>query len=150
MARLIEAGVTVGLGVDGMTHSMFEIMRSSQMIHRIRYYNITMFPDQQLLEMATIEGAKCLRKEKDIGSLEAGKKADVLLLDNRSAVPIFENNIYNHLVSTCDRSDVNSVFIDGQLVVDHGQFTTVDEEAARQTCREAALKLWEKNEWPTP
>lgn len=150
MARLIEAGVTVGLGVDGMTHSMFEIMRSSQMIHRIRYYNITMFPDEQLLEMATIQGARCLRKEEDIGSLEAGKKADILLLDNRSAVPIFENNIYNHVVSTCDRSDVNSVFIDGQLVLDHGQFTTMDEEAARQRCRAAALALWEKNEWPTP
>jgi 5-methylthioadenosine/S-adenosylhomocysteine deaminase len=150
MARLIEAGVTVGLGVDGMTHSMFEIMRSSQMIHRIRYYNITMFPDQQLLDMATVQGAKCLRKEKDIGSLEVGKKADVLLLDNRSAVPIFENNVYNHLVSTCDRSDVNSVFIDGQPVLDRGQFTTVDEEAARAKCRQAALELWELNEWPTP
>lgn len=150
MARLIEAGVAVGLGVDGMTHSMFEIMRSSQMIHRIRYYNITMFPDEQLLEMATIQGARCLQKEKDIGSLEVGKKADILLLDNRSAVPIFEKNIYNHLVSTCDRSDVNSVFIDGQLVLDHRQFTMVDEEAARAKCREAALKLWERNEWPTP
>ncbi len=150
MARLVEAGVTVGLGVDGMTHSMFEIIRSSQMIHRIRYYNMTMFPDEQLLEMATIQGAKCLRKEKDIGSLEVGKKADVLLLDNRSAVPIFEHNIYNHLVSTCDRSDVNSVFIDGQLVVDRRQFTMIDEEAARQNCRQAALKLWERNEWPTP
>lgn len=150
MARLIEAGVTVGLGVDGMTHSMLEIMRSSQMIHRIRYYNITIFPDEQLLEMATIQGAKCLRKEKDIGSLEVGKKADILLLDNRSAVPIFENNVTNHIVSTCDRSDVNSIFIDGQLVLDHGHFRTVDEGAARETCRQAALKLWERNEWPTP
>jgi 5-methylthioadenosine/S-adenosylhomocysteine deaminase len=150
MARLIEAGVTVGLGVDGMTHSMFEIIRSSQMIHRIRYYNMTMFPDEQLLDMATIQGAKCLRKEKDLGSLEVGKKADVLLLDNRSAVPIFENNICNHLVSTCDRSNVNSVFIDGQLVLDHRQFVTIDEEAARENCRQAALKLWERNEWPTP
>jgi 5-methylthioadenosine/S-adenosylhomocysteine deaminase len=150
MARLIEAGVTVGLGVDGMTHSMFEIMRSSQMIHRIRYYNITMFPDEQLLEMATIQGARCLHKEKDIGSLEVGKKADVLLLDDRSAVPLFEDNVYNHLVSTCDRSDVNSVFIDGQLVLDHGHFTALDEQAARQKCRQAALELWEQNEWPTP
>ncbi|MFQ5855051.1 MAG: amidohydrolase family protein [Anaerolineae bacterium] len=150
MARMIEAGVTVGLGVDGMTHSMFEVMRTAQMIHRIRYYHISMFPDEQLLEMATIQGAKCFGKEDDIGSLEAGKKADLVLLDNRSAVPVFENNVYNHVVSTCDRSDVNSVFIDGQLVLHNREFTSVDERAARERCRQAALALWEENEWPTP
>ncbi|MFQ5921875.1 MAG: amidohydrolase family protein [Anaerolineales bacterium] len=150
MARILEAGVTVGLGVDGMTHSMFEVMRSSQMIHRIRYYHISMFGDEQLLEMATIQGAKCLGKEHDIGSLEAGKKADLLLLDNRSAVPIFERNIYNHIVSSCDRSDVSSVFVDGRLVLDHGEFAAVDERAARAKCRNAALRLWQENDWPTP
>ena len=150
MARIIEAGVTVGLGVDGMTHSMFEVMRTAQMIHRIRYYHISMFPDEQLLEMATIQGAKCLGKEDGIGSLEVGKKADLVLLDNRSAVPVFENNVYNHVVSTCDRSDVNSVFIDGQLVLHNREFTNVDERATRERCRQAALALWEENEWPTP
>ncbi|MCX6027621.1 MAG: amidohydrolase family protein [Chloroflexi bacterium] len=150
MARLIEAGVTVGLGVDGMTHSMFEIMRTAQMIHRIRYYNISMFPDTQVLEMATLQGAKCLGKEKDIGSLEAGKKADLVLLDNRSAVPVFENNVYNHIVSSCDRSDVNSVFIDGRPILRNREFVDVDEQAAREQCRQAALELWKGNNWPVP
>lgn len=150
MSHLLQAGVTVGLGVDGMTHSMFEVMRTSQMIHRIRYYNITMFPDQQLLEMATLGSARCLGLEDQIGSLEAGKKADVVLLDDRSTVPIFEKNIYNHVVGSCDRADVNSVFVDGRLVLDHRQFTSVDERAMRQRSQKAALRLWEKNEWPTP
>jgi len=150
MARLLEAGVTVGLGVDGMTHSMFEIMRSSQMIHRLRYYNMAIFPDDQMLGMATNNSARCLGKEKEVGSLEVGKKADVVLLDDRAAVPIFEKNIYNHIVSSCDRSDVNSVFVNGELVLKDRQFTTVDEEAARMKCREAALELWKRNEWPTP
>lgn len=150
MARLVEAGVTVGLGLDGMTHSMFEIMRASQMIHRIRYYNMTIWPDQQLLEMATIQGAKCLGMEKEIGSLEVGKKADITLLDNRSTVPVFENNIYNHIVGSCDRADVNTVFIDGQLVYDQRKFVDIDEEDARQKCQAAAIKLWKRNGWPTP
>jgi len=150
MAGLVKAGVTVGLGLDGMTHSMFEIMRSSQMIHRIRYYNMTMWPDQQLLEMATIQGAKCLGMEKEIGSLESGKKADITLLDNRSTVPVFEKNIYNHIVGSCDRADVSSVFIDGRLVYDKRQFTMIDEQAAREKCKAAALDLWKKNKWPTP
>jgi 5-methylthioadenosine/S-adenosylhomocysteine deaminase len=150
MSRLIENGVTVGLGVDGMAHSMFEIMRTCQMIHRLRYYNITMFPDDQLLGMATNSSAKCLRMEDEIGSLEQGKKADVVLLDNRSAVPVFEKNIYNHIVSSCDRSDVNSVFIDGALVLTNREFKNIDEQAARAKSRESALALWRRNEWPTP
>jgi len=150
MGRFIEAGVVVGLGLDGMTHSMFEVMRTSQMIHRIRYYNITIFPDQQLLEMATIQGARCLGLENEIGSLEIGKKADIALLDNRSSVPIFEKNIYNHIVGSCDRADVNSVFIDGKLVYKNRQFTQIDEQVARHKCKIAALSLWQSNSWPTP
>jgi 5-methylthioadenosine/S-adenosylhomocysteine deaminase len=150
MARLIEAGVTVGLGLDGMTHSMFEVMRTCQMIHRIRYYNITMFPDEQLLEMATLQGARCLGMEADIGSLEMGKKADIVLMDNRSTVPLFEKNIYNHIVGSSDRADVNSVFVDGKLVFAHRQFTQIDESAAREKCKQAALSLWKANDWPTP
>jgi 5-methylthioadenosine/S-adenosylhomocysteine deaminase len=150
MARFYEAGVTVGLGVDGMTHSMFEIMRTSQMIHRLRYYNMSVFPDQQLLEMATINGSRCLGLEDQVGTLEVGKKADIVLLDNRSTVPVFEKNIYNYVVASCDRADVSSVFIDGNLVLHNRQFTNIDEEAAREKCRQAALTLWKSNEWPVP
>jgi 5-methylthioadenosine/S-adenosylhomocysteine deaminase len=150
MVRFIEAGVTVGLGLDGMTHSMFEVMRTSQMIHRIRYYNLTIFPDQQMLEMATIQGARCLGLENEIGSLEVGKKADIVLLDNRSSVPIFEKNVYNHIVASCDRADVNSVFVDGNLIYENRQFNQIDEHAARGKCKQAALSLWKSNNWPTP
>jgi 5-methylthioadenosine/S-adenosylhomocysteine deaminase len=150
MARLMEAGVTVGLGVDGMAHSMFEVMRSSQMIHRIRYYNITMFPDDQMLEMATNNSAKCLGMANEIGSLEVDKNADIVLLDNRSAVPLFEVNIYNHIASSCDRSDVNSVYIDGELVLKDREFLNVDEQEIRAKSRQSALELWKRNEWPTP
>lgn len=150
MARFHEAGVTVGLGVDGMTHSMFEIMRASQMIHRLRYYNMNMFPDEQMLEWATLNGARCLGLESQIGSLEVGKKADIVLLDNRSTVPIFEKNVYNHIVASCDRADVDSVFIDGELILCHRQFTNVDEQSAREKCKQAALALWKSNDWPIP
>ncbi len=150
MAHFWKAGVTVGLGLDGMKHSMFEVMRTSQMLHRLRYYNMSFWPDEQVLQMATIEGAKALGMQKDIGSLEAGKKADITLINNRASVPVFEKNIYNHIVGTCDRADISSVFIDGTLVFDKGEFTSVDEEKARLTCNKAALELWKMNDWPTP
>jgi len=150
MIPLMQADVTVGLGTDGQTHSMFEIMRTAQMIHRIRYEDLELMPDDQVLAMATIEGAKCLQKEDEIGSLEVGKKADIVLLNNRSTVPVFEANVVNYVVGTCERTDVDTVLIDGETILRHGEFVKVDEEQVLAHCQEEAVKLWERNEWPVP
>ncbi len=150
MMPLLQADVTVGLGTDGQTHSMFEIMRTAQMIHRIRYEDLELLPDDQVLAMATIEGAKCLLKEHDIGSLDVGKKADMVLLNNRSTVPVFDANVVNYVVGTCERTDVDTVVIDGQIILRHGEFVNVDEEQALAHCREQAVELWRRNDWPVP
>jgi cytosine/adenosine deaminase-related metal-dependent hydrolase len=107
-------------------------------------------PDEQVLAMATIEGAKCLLKEDEIGSLEVGKKADVVLLKNRSTVPVFEANVVNYVVGTCERTDVDTVVIDGEVVLREGEFVKVDEEQALAHCREEAIELWRGNDWPLP
>lgn len=150
MMPFIEAGVCVGLGTDGQTHSMFEIMRTAQMIHRIKYEDLELLPDTQVIGMATNKGAEALLMEDEIGSLEAGKKADVLLLKDRSAVPIFEANVENYVASTCERSDVDTVLIDGKVVLEHGEFTVLDEEAIYNDCRKEAVDLWTRNGWPLP
>jgi 5-methylthioadenosine/S-adenosylhomocysteine deaminase len=150
MVPLLQAGVTVGLGTDGQTHSFFEIMRTAQMIHRIRYEDLELFPDDQVLAMATIEGAKCLLKADEIGSLEEGKKADVILLNNRSTVPVFEANVVNYVVGTCERTDIDTVVIDGEVILRHGEFVKVDEQRVLAHCREQAVDLWRKNDWPVP
>jgi 5-methylthioadenosine/S-adenosylhomocysteine deaminase len=150
MKPFLAEGVTVGLGTDGQTHSMFEIMRTAQMIHRIKYEDLEMLPDQQMLRMATIEGAKALQMEDEIGSLEGGKKADVVLIDDRSTVPVFEVNVFNYLVGTCERVDVNTVIVDGEVLMRDGEFLRIDEEEMRSQTKEEAIKLWEANEWPTP
>ena len=150
MVPLLEAGVTVGLGTDGQTFNYFETMRTAQMIHRIRYENPEVIPDSQALRMATIEGAKALQMEDQIGSLEVGKKADVVLLNIRSTVPVFEANVINYIVGTCERIDVNGMVINGEIIMKDGDFTKVDEEETRAKSGEAAVKLWKINDWPTP
>ncbi len=150
MMPLIQAGVTVGLGTDGQTFNFFEVMRTAQMIHRIRYENPEVFPDAFTLKMATIEGAKVLQMEKEIGSLEVGKKADVVLLSDRSTVPVFEVNVKNYIVGTCERTDVDTVIIDGEVVLKDKEFCNVDEAQVRAQCQETARALWKRNEWPTP
>jgi 5-methylthioadenosine/S-adenosylhomocysteine deaminase len=129
---------------------MFEIMRTAQMIHRIKYEDLEMLPDQQMLRMATIDGARALQMEDEIGSLEVGKKADLVLLNDRATVPIFEINVANYIVGTCERVDVNTVVIDGQVVMKDGEFLLVDEEKVRAKTQAEAIQLWEVNGWPTP
>jgi len=150
MIPLIQAGVTVALGTDGMTQSMFEIMRAAQMIHRIRYENLELLPDKDVFKMATVNGAKALLKEKEIGSLETGKKADIVLLENNSPVPVFEQNIWNYLVSVADSAHVDTVLVDGQVVVKNRKHQLVDEAAVREECRQQAKDFWSRNGWPTP
>lgn len=150
MMPFLQNNVTVGLGTDGQTHSMFENMRTAQMIHRIRYENLELLPDDQVLAMATGEGAKCLLMEDEIGSLEVGKKADIVLLSDRSTVPVFEANVVNYVVSNCEKQDVDTVVIDGEIVLRKGEFVNLDEERVLAHSREEAIKLWRENEWPLP
>ena len=150
MMPFIKAGVCVGLGTDGQTHSMFEIMRTCQMIHRIKYEDLELLPDGQVLDMATVKGAQALLMEKEIGSLEVGKKADLIMLKDRSAVPIFEQNVENYIVSTCERSDVDTVMIDGNVILKDGEFVSVDEMGVYRESRMEAVDLWRRNDWPLP
>jgi cytosine/adenosine deaminase-related metal-dependent hydrolase len=150
MIPFIKEGVCVGLGTDGQTHSMFEIMRTAQMIHRLRYEDLELLPDSDVLSMATNRGAEALLMPDEIGSLEIGKKADLIMLKDRSAVPIFEENVENYIVSTCERSDVDTVMIDGRLILKGGDFVTLDENAIYEDSRKEALDLWKRNNWPIP
>jgi 5-methylthioadenosine/S-adenosylhomocysteine deaminase len=150
MIPFMDAGVNVSLGTDGQTQSMFENMRAAQMIHRIRYENLELMPDEEMFEMATINGAKSLHLENEIGTLEVGKKADIVLLKNNSPVPVFENNVMNFIVTVADSAHVDTVMIDGNVVVKGGEYLPLDEEEVRARCQEQAVDFWKRNDWPTP
>jgi cytosine/adenosine deaminase-related metal-dependent hydrolase len=129
---------------------MFENMRAAQMIHRIRYEDLELLPDKQMFEMATINGARSLHMEDQIGTLEVGKKADIVLLKNNSPVPVFENNVMNFIVTVADSAHVDTVIIDGNLVVKGGEYLLMDEEEVRAKCQEQAVDFWKRNDWPIP
>ena len=150
MLHLMREGVTVGLGTDGQTFNYFEVMRTAQMIHRIKYENPELLNDKKVLEMATIDAARVLQMEDQIGSLEVGKKADILFLADRSTVPLFEVNVKNYIVGTCERSDVDTVLIDGELIMENGKFVKFDEKEVQAQSKEEAVRLWKRNDWPHP
>ncbi|MEJ5200957.1 MAG: amidohydrolase family protein [Anaerolineales bacterium] len=150
MLHLIREGVTVGLGTDGQTFNYFEVMRTAQMIHRIKYENPELMKDDQVLRMATIDAARVLQMEDQIGSLEVGKKADIVFLSDRSTVPLFEVNVKNYIVGTCERTDVDTVIVDGEIILLDGQFIKFDEREIQAKSKEEAVRLWQRNEWPLP
>jgi cytosine/adenosine deaminase-related metal-dependent hydrolase len=111
-------------------------------------------PPETVVEMATIRGAEALLMEREIGSLEVGKRADLVLFDRDAPEwrPLL--NPLNNLVYAATGSSVRSVMIDGRLVLDEGRITTVDERAvydrvevlARDQVRRAGLTVL--NRWP--
>lgn len=130
---LKKAGVNIGLGTDGApcnnSNDMFQEMKLAGIIHKAVSYDPTLVPAEEVLEMATINGAKALGLENDIGSLIVGKKADFVAIDARSVrmQPWF--SAVSAVVYSATGSDVDVVVIDGKIVVGGGKVLTMDEES---------------------
>ena len=128
---LLARGVTVGLGTDGCASNnnldLFQEMDSAAKLHKVHRLDPTVMPSQTVLEMATLGGARVLGMEKEIGSLEAGKKADVIVLElNRPHLqPVY--NPVSHLVYSATGADVRDVIIDGKMVMEKRKLLTLDE-----------------------
>jgi 5-methylthioadenosine/S-adenosylhomocysteine deaminase len=137
VAPVIEeraAGIAVGLGTDGPAGSNNDLDLMEEMDLAAKLQKITKMDPQALgakavVEMATIEGARAVHLEKEIGSLEAGKKADLILigLDAPNAVPMYD--VYSQLAYALKGSDVETVIIGGRIVMRDKKLLTLDEPA---------------------
>src|SRR6266436_5118009 len=149
VAPVIEeraAGVAVGLGTDGPAGSNNDLDLMEEMDLAAKLQKIAKMDPQALgakavVEMATIEGTRALHMEKEIGSLEPGKKADFILigLDAPNAVPMFD--VYSQLAYSLKATDIETVVIDGRIVMRNHKLLTVDEPAAIAKAREYQTKI---------
>src|SRR6202041_2710619 len=130
---MLAAGQAVGLATDGAASNnnqdMFEEMDLAAKLQKITRMDSRAVPAEQVVEMATIGGARAVHLEKLIGSLEAGKKADLILVDTTAphATPMY--NVYSELVFALKASDEKTVIIGGKIVMDDRRMTTLDEPA---------------------
>ncbi len=141
VAEMRAAGVAVGLGTDGPAGSNNDLNLMEEMDLAAKLAKITKMDPLALnakavVEMATIEGARALHMEKEIGSLESGKKADLILvsLDEPNAVPMYD--VYAQLAYALKGSDVDTVVIGGRVVMRDRKLLTVNEEQAMAKARE--------------
>ena len=106
--------------------------------------NPTVVPASTVLRMATIEGAKTLGMENEIGSLKEGKKADIVILKIEGTGPLNPENVVEQLVLRGTGSDVTDVFVDGGHVVKNGNLESVDEKEAYNSMKCEAERLWKQ------
>ncbi|PCH40768.1 hypothetical protein WOLCODRAFT_143210 [Wolfiporia cocos MD-104 SS10] len=156
---LLEAGVNVALGTDGApcnnTSDLLQEMKLAGIIHKVRTMDPTAVPAETVLEMATINGARAVGLDKEIGSLEVGKKADFVAIDTRKVhlQPWF--NPVSAVVYTATAQDVELVVVDGVEVVKNGKVVTMNEaeiwkevaQKAKEVVRRAGLDEKVKAKW---
>lgn len=144
--ELLDAGVTVMLGSDGTapdrSYDMFRHMFQCMHYHRTYYHDPTYLPPGKVLEMVTIDAARGLGLEKELGSLESGKKADIILVDmfkphlSPLNMPVFR------IVHFANGSDVDTVIVDGKVLMENRIVKTVNEtEILEMAQREAEAML---------
>ena len=130
--ELIDAGAVVMLGSDGSapdrSYDMFRHMFQATRYHRFYFRDPNVLPAGKVLEMATIDAAKALGMEKEIGSLEAGKKADVILLDWFKPHMVPMNMPVYRVVYFAEGTDVATVIVDGKVLMRDRKVLTVNEE----------------------
>jgi cytosine/adenosine deaminase-related metal-dependent hydrolase len=152
--QMLEAGVRVALGTDGApcnnTYDMLQEMRLAGLLHSGAHRKAGILPAEQLLAMATIRGAEALGLEQDIGSLEVGKKADLVILDvsTLGCAPFDPAQVLDGgfdpvtaVVYSCTGANVECVVVDGRVLVDKGVLLGASEEDIIADARAAIRRI---------
>lgn len=145
---MLENKITVGLGTDGQgstnTLDMFEEIKSAAYLQKVSNKSATAISGYDVLKMATIEGAKALGLENEIGSIEVGKKADLIIidLDKPHLVPV--HDIYSTLAYSVNGADVETVIIDGNIVMENREMLNVDENKVKTAVNQVVNNLFKE------
>lgn len=144
MEKIYGTGIQVTLGSDWCSNDMWMIMRAAILLARVQSGKHSILTGYDALRLATIEGAKSLGLDSDIGTLEKGKKADCILVNlaNPSCQPIRDEDIITNLVFNANGSDVTHVFVDGRSLVEDRRLTRHDNDRVMGEAQRAASKVW--------
>ena len=132
ITKFLEKGLAVGIGTDSCASNnnldMFQEMDMSAKLHKVYQLDPTVLHARQVLTLATLGGAQAIGLRDQIGSLEAGKRADLIVVNTSKPhmTPLYDP--VSHLVYSARGSDVSHVIVDGELIVDDGTLLTVDLE----------------------
>lgn len=136
VGEMLDAGVAVGVGTDGEKENnnfdMFEEMKVASLLGKLRYDEVAPVDSWKVLRMGTITGARALGLEREIGSIETGKRADIIAvrMDTPRMTPFFAYgpyfNLHHNLVHAVRGADVSLAMVDGRILVEDGALLTAD------------------------
>ena len=145
VVKMIAMGIPVGLGNDGYVFDGFENIRAAFLLHKVYHRDPRVISPVEVLEMATIKGAELYGVENELGSLEPGKLADILIVNPSTAPTLVRpESVLGHLVNTVSGRDVENVIVGGRVVMRDHKILTLDEHEAVKVARKSAEKLWQK------
>lgn len=130
--KMLKRGIPVALGTDGSSSNnnlnMFEEINLAAIINKAVNMDAVSVPAKSALEMATINGAKALQWHNEIGSIEVGKRADMILIDMDKPHLYPQHNIISSLAYSVQASDVDTVIVDGKIIMEKREIKTLDVE----------------------
>lgn len=134
--KLQDSGINLGLGTDGCSSSdsprMLDVVKMAALLHKVTEPDYTKWPRvDEVLSAATIGGARSAVLDEKIGSLEVGKQADLVIYNLETMAFTPRQKLENQLVYSENGSSIETVIVDGRIVLEHGEVTTVDEAAVR-------------------
>ena len=143
--QMLKAGIALGLGTDGCASNnnldLFHEMDMAAKIHKAKTYDPTTMDARTVVEMATIGGARAIGLDTQIGSLEKGKQADIIIIENRSPhlTPMYHPA--SHIVYAAKSSDVRDVVVAGRVLVRNRRFLSLDVEEIMAEVRKIAEQI---------
>ncbi|MDG7048352.1 MAG: amidohydrolase family protein [Nitrososphaerota archaeon] len=141
--HMLDEGINVSLGNDGYIFDVFENLRGVFLLHKVNMLDPRKISIMQALEMATINAAKAYHLEKDLGSLEVGKRADIVIIKPQLLpTPITVSSVYGHLVNSIDGDDVSDVVVNGELLLRDRVPTKVSYEQVNQKVLRMVGDYW--------
>jgi 5-methylthioadenosine/S-adenosylhomocysteine deaminase len=148
VSKMINEGISLSLGTDSAASNnnldMFEEMKIAALLQKLNENDPTVLPAEKVFKMATIGGASALGLDSDIGTIEVGKKADIVLIDIKSANLTPFRNPYSHIVYSANGPDVDSVICDGTLLMKNKELQTLDEVEVIEIAENSAEDLISK------
>lgn len=149
LPEMFQSNVAVALGSDGAasnnTLDIFQEMKAASLLQKMHRWDPSLLPAQTALDMATINGARALGIERQIGSIEVGKKADVILVDLRRPHLAPVHNVVSTLVYSARAGDVDACIVNGRVLMKNGEVLTLKEADVVKTAAEAAKNLIERS-----
>lgn len=146
--EMLKRGITVALGTDGPgsnnSQDMMELLKTTALLHKVNTLDAMVLLPQDVLQMACRGGAKAFGMPDEIGSLEAGKKADITIVDLDTPMAMPVHSVQSALVYNASTRDVDTVIVDGRLVMEDKEILFLDEKELLRKARQVCASLFER------